>query len=477
MWKPNRSDKLPIYRQIVEHMEQRISCGELPPGTLLPSERKMAELLGVNRSTVVQAYEELRATGIVESTRGSGSTVSRTKWGISQSQTPNWRQYTEGGTFLPNLSLMRRIREVIRNDPRMIDMASGELSSDLFPNDIVQKILQEQPFQEHLGYDDPQGFPKLRTTLTTFLQKYHAIKTTESSILVTSGSQQSLHLITQCLLSPGDAVAIEDPSYSYSLPMFQSAGLRIFRLPVYEDGIDPEEIIKLYREHRIRMVFLNPNFQNPTGTTLSSAKRVRLLTIAAELRIPIVEDDPFSLTAFSEQTPAPLKSLDTEGIVLYIGSLSKIAASGLRIGWLIAPQTVVSRLADARQQMDFGLSIISQWLAERIIDSDYFENYLPQLRLALYQKQLCMINSIEAFMEDKLSFIRSQGGLNLWFKINQKISDHRLLEEGIKQGVVFVPGSVYGSEDGFIRLSYAKPKLTEISSGIQALSKAILTFS
>ncbi|MDF2962616.1 MAG: PLP-dependent aminotransferase family protein, partial [Paenibacillus sp.] len=252
MWKPDRSSKKPIYQQITDDMERRISYGEFPPGSSLPSERKLADQLGVNRSTVVQAYEELRASGLVESSKGSGTRVSKHKWGITPKQTPNWKQYVEGGTFLPNLPFIRRIREELRKGDSLIDFASGELSPDLFPNQIIRELLQKQPFQEQLGYEDPQGFSPLRESLVTFLERHLHIHTTDSSILITSGSQQSLYLITQCLLSPGDAVAIEDPSYCYSLPMFQSAGLRLFRLPVDEHGIDPGDIISLYRQHRIR---------------------------------------------------------------------------------------------------------------------------------------------------------------------------------------------------------------------------------
>lgn len=473
MWKPDRTSGQPIYRQITDMLERSISYGELPPGSLLPSERKLAEQLGVNRSTIVQAYEELRASGLITSSIGSGTRVSRTKWGITPTHTPNWRQYTEGGTFLPNLPLMRRIREALRIHPATIDLASGELSADLFPNERVQTLLQEQPFQEHLGYDHPQGYYPLRTAIASYLGHYHGIDTTEASILVTSGSQQSLYLITQCLLSPGDAVAIEEPSYCYSLPMFQSAGLRLFGLPVHEDGIDPEEVIKLYRQHRIRMIFVNPNYQNPTGTTMSESKRARLLAIASELRIPIVEDDPFSMTSMSGLPPAPLKSIDKEGTVLYIGSLSKIASSGLRIGWMIAPQAVVNRLADARQQMDFGLSIVSEWIAERIISSDYFDLDMPKLRFALERKQQTMIDALRQHLPGCLSFHEPRGGLNLWCKLHQKIDESRFLEEGIKRGIVFVPGSVYGSDEGFIRLSYAKPRLMDIEPAIAALAEAL----
>ncbi|MBW7473152.1 PLP-dependent aminotransferase family protein [Paenibacillus oenotherae] len=473
MWRPDRADKTPLYQQIVDHIERRISYAELPPGSALPSERKLAEQLGVNRSTVIQAYEELRASGLVESIVGSGTRVSRTKWGIAPSHTPNWRQYTEGGTFLPNLPLMRRIREATSNNSSIINLASGELSSDLFPNDIVHSLLREQNFNEHLGYDDPQGFHPLRKSLVSSLKQYNGIHTTESSILITSGSQQSLYLITQCLLSPGDAVAVEDPSYCYSLPMFQSAGLRIFRLPVHHDGIEPDDMIRLYRQHRIRMVFLNPNYQNPTGAILSESKRKRLLEAAALLRIPIVEDDPFSLTAFSGAVPPPLKAMDTDGIVLYIGSLSKIAASGLRIGWMIAPQSVIGRLSDARQQMDFGLSIIPQWVAEQLLASGRFDDHIARLRRALDQRQEIMVQSLSDILQNKVAFSPPQGGLNIWCKINRPVDDSKLLEESIRRGVVFVPGSVYGSEPGFIRFSYAKPRLEDIPAGIAAFNQAL----
>jgi DNA-binding transcriptional MocR family regulator len=473
MWKPDRTSKKPIYQQIADDMERRIAYGEFPPGSLLPSERKLADQLGVNRSTVVQAYEELRASGLVESRKGSGTRVSRYKWGITPNQTTNWRQYVEGGTFLPNLPFIRRIREELRKGYPIIDFASGELAPDLFPNESIRLLLQNNPFQEQLGYEDPQGYLPLRETLVSFLEKYLNIRTTDSSILITSGSQQSLYLITQCLLSPGDAVAIEDPSYCYSLPMFQSAGLRLFRLPVNDHGIDPEEIVTLYRQHRIRMIFLNPTFQNPTGAVLEQSRRIRLLEVAADLGIPVVEDDPFSLTAFEGQPPAPLKSLDANGNVLYIGSLSKIAASGFRIGWLIAPQSVVRRLADAKQQMDFGLSVIPQWIATRFLREDLFESHIKKLRMALSHKKNQMVRALQEILPDDISFAPPRGGLNLWCQIKREVDDFKLLDAAIKNGIVFMPGSVFGSEHGYVRLSFARPGPEEILPGIMKFSEAL----
>ncbi|UKS28669.1 PLP-dependent aminotransferase family protein [Paenibacillus sp. HWE-109] len=473
MWKPDRSTRKPIYQQITDYMERRISFGEFPPGSVLPSERKLANLLGVNRSTVVLAYEELRASGIVESAQGSGTRVTKHKWGLTPKQTPNWKTYVEGGTFLPNLPFIRRIREELRKKTGIIDFASGELSNDLFPADTIRNLLQEHPFLGQLGYEDPQGYRPLRQTLVSFLEEHLQIQSTDASILITSGSQQSLYLITQCLLSPNDAVAIEDPSYSYSLPMFQSAGLRLFRLPVDEHGINPEDMITLYRQHRIRMIFLNPNFQNPTGSIMATERRIRLLEIASDLGIPIVEDDPFTLTALDGNPPPTLKSLDKTGNVLYIGSLSKIAASGLRIGWLLAPQTVVDRLTDARQQMDFGLSTIPQWIAEQFISEGHFENHLKALRRELEKKRNEMVRGLQTIMGDYMSYTLPQGGLNLWCKINREVDDFKLLDEAIKRGVLFVPGSVYGSDQGHIRISYARPHFDEILPGLCYLKEAL----
>ncbi|MEF3308842.1 PLP-dependent aminotransferase family protein [Paenibacillus sp. GYB004] len=473
MWTPDRSNGQPIYQQIADDLERRISYGEFPPGSLLPSERKLAEQLGVNRSTVILAYAELRSLGIIESRSGSGTRVSKYKWGATPKHTPNWSRYAEGGSFLPNVPFLRRIREALGHNPSLIDFASGELEGDLSPVEEINSLLSGNHFNSYLGYDNPHGYTPLRQSLVSYLHKYRQIQTTESSILVTSGSQQSLYLITQCLLSPGDAVAIEDPSYCYSLPMFQSAGLRLFRLPVDSKGIKPEDIRALYKKHRIKMVFLNPNFQNPTGAVLDPERRARLLDLVSELGLPIVEDDPFSLTAYEQTPPPPIKSIDTLGSVLYIGSFSKMAASGLRVGWLVAPHSVVERLADARQQMDFGLSVVPQKLASQFLNSDYFAPHLERLRLRLLYKRDLLIEAIRAELGDLVKFTVPRGGLHLWCKVKPEVNDGKLLEEAIRRGVIFVPGSVYGSDSGYVRFTYARAGEQQIGPGIMKFAAAL----
>lgn len=473
MWKPDRNSKKALFEQIADHLEQRISFGEFPPGSLLPSERKLAEQFDVNRSTVISAFAELRSMGIIESRSGSGTRVSTSKWGATPKHTPNWSRFAEGGNFLPNLPFLRRIREALAQNPSLIDFASGELSADLAPTDEIAELMRGNAYTSYLGYDNPQGSIPLRQALVDYLNNYRRIRTTDSSILITSGSQQSLFLITQCLLSPGDAVAIEDPSYCYSLPMFQSAGLRLFRLPVDNNGVQPEDIRTLYKKHRIKMVFLNPNYQNPTGTLLSDERRKQLLDVICELGLPIVEDDPYSLTSYEGVPPLPLKSMDTMGSVLYIGSFSKIAASGLRIGWMVAPRSIVERLADARQQMDFGLSIIPQQIAGQFLQSSYFAPHLERLRIQLQFKRDLLIKSLEKELSGLIEYTVPEGGLHLWCKLLPNIPDGKLLEESIKNGIVFVPGSVYGSDLGYVRFTFARTKLEDIELGIAKFARAL----
>jgi len=473
MWKPDRLSEKPLYAQIADHLERRISCGEFPPGSLLPSERKLAEQLGVNRSTVILAFGELRSIGMIESRTGSGTRVSMTKWGATPKLPPNWGRYAEGGHFLPNVPFLRRIREALAQNPDLCDFASGELSADLAPINEITKLMSEHQYTSYLGYDNPQGYIPLRQALVSYLGRYRGIETTESAILITSGSQQSLHLIAQCLLSPGDAIAIEDPSYNYSLPMFQSAGLRLFRLPVDEEGVQAEDIRQLFKKHRIKMVFLNPNYHNPTGTLYTSERRQQVMDVASELGLPIVEDDPFSLTAFEDDSPLPLKAMDAMASVLYIGSFSKIAASGLRIGWMVAPHAIVERLADARQQMDFGLSIIPQQVVAQFLKSSHFEPHLERLRMQLQFKRDLLVEALERELGDLVEFIIPHGGLHLWCKLIPEVQDGKLLEEAIKRGVVFVPGSVYGSSSDYVRFTFARARAEDIGPGIAKFAEAL----
>jgi DNA-binding transcriptional MocR family regulator len=354
-----------------------------------------------------------------------------------------------------------------------VNLASGELSPELMPDNHFKNILATQSFMGSLGYDHPQGNDDLRKTLVSHVKENKNIETDTSSILITSGAQQALHLIVECLLKPGDAVAIEDPSYTYSLPLFQSAGLRTFLLPVDKNGANPEDLLLLHKKQRIRMVFLNPDYQNPTGTILSLSRRKKFLEISTEYGIPIIEDDPYSLTSYNNEVNATLKSLDENGNVLYISSLSKIVASGLRIGWIIGPPQVIQRLADAKQQVDFGHSVFPQWIANEFLGSEYFNSHINMIRKQLKLRRDELVLSLKKIMGEQVDFLTPEGGIHLWCKVDPTINEHKLLEESIKNGVAFVPGSILGSNKGFIRFTYGRGQLDLIRKGIVRFAESL----
>lgn len=470
-WTPNRNDKKPIYRQIAHYFETEISAGNYPPGSLLPSERELARLFSVNRSTVVAAYDELESLGLVDRIKGSGTRVSGDIWGLLNKRIPNWNKYVEDGSFLPNFPIVQKLRQQTHEND-LINFVSGELSADLFPKDRLKQIMAKTPFTEHLGYAHPQGNEFLRQAITRHVKKYKQIDTTPLSILITSGAQQALHLVVQGLLKPGDAIAIEHSSYCYSLPIFHSAGLKTHFLRTDTYGMNPDDLETLHKKHRIRMVFTNPDYQNPTGTMMSAERRKRLLELSAKYGIPVIEDDPYSLTAFSGKVNRTLKSMDTNGNVLYISSLSKIVASGLRIGWIIGPTPVIERLADVKQQVDFGHSVFPQWIAGNFLESVDFDQHIISLRQKLEERKNKIIASFDDHFGNQVEIIEPKGGIHLWVKWMEKVDEHRFVENSLQEGVAFAPGTIFGTEQGYGRFTFGRSELGNIDEGIRRLKLA-----
>ncbi|MGZ4160338.1 MAG: MocR-like pyridoxine biosynthesis transcription factor PdxR [Neobacillus sp.] len=475
-WKPNRTAKKAIYKQLAEYIENGIADGTFPPDNPLPSERKLAMELNVNRSTVVAAYDELESNGLIQRNRGSGTTISKDIWGITKKRIPSWNRYVEAGSFLPNLPVIQRIRKE-SVEHKLINLASGELSEDLFPQQFLREITSTRAFIGSLGYDHPQGNEILRNTITEHVKQFRKIETNPSSILITSGAQQALHLVVQCLLKPGDSVALEDPSYNYNLQIFKSAGIKTHFLPVFKDGVNPDELLSLHKKHRIRMIFLNPAFQNPTGTLLSKERREAILDISSEHGIPVVEDDPYSLTSFTGEAISTLKSIDVNGNVLYISSLSKIVASGLRIGWIIGPKPVIERLSDAKQQIDFGHASFTQWIANDFLDSENFRFHINKLVKELEKRRNQIVTSLKFYLKDIVEFSIPQGGIHIWCRIKKDYNEMNLLEESIRRGVIYVPGSTMGSKKGFVRFTFAREDEESINEGIKRFSDALNSVS
>lgn len=471
-WTPDKGrNGKPVYKQIAAHLESLIGSGAYPPGTALPSERELAKQLGVNRSTVVAAYDELRSYGLVTRVRGSGTIVKHPD-DDKNSPSLSWERFIRGGMIAPNDRMYQKILTEARSHPEHINFAMGELHPDLSPIELIEHLTSTLKLGRDLGYEHPLGNQELREALSAHLLKGRGIRSVPSSILVTSGAQQALHLVVQCLLQPGDAVAIEDPSYAYSLPLFHSSGLRTVLLPSGPSGVKPEDIAEAYQQHRVKMVFLNPNFQNPTGSLLDTGKRREILKLAARYGIVLVEDDPYSLIRYDGEPVATLKSMDESGSVLYISSLSKIVASGLRIGWIVGPHSVIGRLADAKQQLDFGQSVFPQWIAARILASGAFAEHLEQLRMALRLRRDLLAAALTKYFPNQAVFRLPEGGIHLWCEFPGMEGGQRLFTESLQRGVMYTPGSLLGTSRRHIRFTFSRPDEERIEEGIRRFREA-----
>lgn len=474
MWQLDPNGGEPAYQQIRRHFERLIVDGGLLPGQPLPTERQLAAQLGVNRSTITAAYNELRASGWIRSTPGSGTKVSDDVWGLKPGM-PDWGAYASQGLFRPTLPLLRLLWDANRH-PANINLARGEISPDLWPGDAIRTVIGESHSPLPLGYGDSRGEAGLRKVLAQHMAEEHGVGVSEDEILVTAGAQEGLSLIAHGLLKPGDAVAIEKPSYAYSLTVFASAGLRLFPLATDSGGLIPDEVTTLHRQHNIRMVFASPTYQNPTGTTVSAARRRRLIDVCARHRIPIVEDDAYGKLTLegSPPPPSPLAALSSAPHqVIYVGTLSKTFAPGLRIGWITAPPAIISRLAGVKEQMNLGVSALNQVVAERILASGLWHQQRQKLQIALGRRQNAMVEAARRYLGNSVAFAPPPGGYHLWVKLNAPVADRALVETTLQHGVIVVPGSIYGAQPGFIRLTYACASEAQIADGIQRLAAAL----
>jgi len=456
------------YREIVADFAARINRGDLPPGTRLPPERQLAATLGVHRSTVTVAYDELAADGLVERRQGSGTIVRGDLWGVA----PDWTRYLAETAFQPTLPLVQQGRAA-RQVPGLIDLVEGMIGPDLFPRAALDAAARTLAFPIEMPYPDPRGELVLRAAIAADYAREHGLDIDPDRILVTTGGQQAVYLLARALLRPGDAIGIEQPSYYYSLPLFQAVGARLIPLPVDEQGVRPEAIASAFAQHRLRLVLLNPTYQNPTTTTLPLVRREQVLTVCGALNLPIVEDGGYHHLALDGPPPPSLLALDRESRVIHLGTLSKTIAPGIRIGWAIGPRPVIERLAEIRRQIDFGMSPVPQWLAAEVLAAPVWPEHLAHLRSALRARRDAFATRLHEAFGPSLRFALPAGGLHLWAHWTGPGDDRQRLAAAIAAGVSFSPGRLYGAEDGWLRLGYSRASVAEAAEAVRRLRGAL----
>ncbi|CAM3369283.1 aminotransferase-like domain-containing protein [Vagococcus fessus] len=455
MWQLKKEKNKPVYQQIVELILGYIDQGRLLPGEKIPSERKLAELLTVNRTTIVHALDELVSMGVIVRKRGSGTVINDGKWGVYRGSTIDWRHYLSKGNTIKTHEYNKKAHRILANRVEVLDVYSGDLPLGLVPElDLPtiswKEFLNEEKKQDSYGY-----FP-LRQLIVERLNETNKLSLDVPNLMLTPGAQQALLLLVQVLLNNGDALAIEEPSSFYQLFIFQAAGIRVYGIPVDKEGMRVDVLEEKILKNRIKMVLVNPNYQNPTGTTMSLKRRKELISICRKYQLPIVEDDVFGELYFDEESRPPLlKKMDPENVI-YIGSFSKILGATTKIGWLSGPVKVIEKVAKIRSDLDLNMSIFPQVLAYNALENKTYESQMSDLRLVLFEKMTDLTVRLDEKLKDEVSYYVPEGGCYLWLTFkNVKITttDYDLL---LTQGVIVTPGFVLGAGPQSLRINFSR---------------------
>lgn len=469
-WQPDRLLHLSLAAQIKDWMIRQIQSGEWPAGTKLPPQRKLALSLGVNRSTLQEAVDELKADGLLSSRTGSATFVANDSWHLLVKQRlPNWQQYIEASIHKSNDQTIQLINE-FEQDASVIRLGTGELSPSLLPVNEIQASLGSLPLDgKTLGYSSPQGSETLRQAICDYVKK-RGITTTPENICVVSGGLQALQLIALGLLEPGSLVLQHEYSYLNSVRPFQSFGMNLHGLSA--DQYTAEHIRKV-RGRRQAILYTIPTLHNPTGECMTWEDKNALYQLCAAERLPVIEDDVYFELSFEPAAPA-MKSLDRSGQVIYIGSVSKTLSPGLRIGWVIASAPVIQRISDIKMQMDYGSSALSQLVVEHWLRTGLYENHVRRLRAELQSRAELMEILLKQYFESKASWESPQGGFYIWLRFHEPVITKELFMRLLKKKVLIHPGYIYGAQDAHhLRLSFAYGSEKELRKGMEMLYREI----
>lgn len=477
-WKPTGSSPIPLYKQIEEYIKEKILNGEWTIGTKLPSQRAFSRAFEVNRSTIVMALDELAAQGFVEGKGRKGTIVRNDTWSVATlASPPNWNSYVETGIYYPNLPTIQEINQA-EFYPNIIRLGTGELSPELLPGKKMKQIMKGFSHKKiPLGYEEPRGDFKLREQIAKYLQKYD-ILTSPASILIVSGAIQALQLVSMGLLHKGSSILLEKPSYLYSLNVFQSAGMRLFGIPMDDQGIQPSLISKYKRQFNGSILYTIPSFHNPTSLVMNEQRRQEVMKVCNEMGLPIIEDAVYQDLWLDSSPPKPLKAYDTNGIVLHIGSMSKVISPGLRIGWIVGPEPVIKRLADIKMQMDYGSSSLSQRAAAECFASGVYEQHIQQIRIELKKRRDFMLEMLEKYCRDVTTWKIPTGGFYIWLHIKPNIPMRELFEKALQEKILLNPGNVYDrNASQYLRLSYSYASMHDIEKGVRTVARLIKNLS
>lgn len=480
MLKPlNRANQQPLYLQIHQQIRQLILTGDLPVGTRLPSERDLADMLEVNRTTVSKAYQELFADGLVEGQVGRGTVVCHIPGEVSENHPLPWLSYFA--------AIGRQSQDplhglfILSDQENFISFAHGVPDPALHPVDrfteATMRVLKQRGSQAFQIDPDKSVGSFLETLVQLVARK--EIQTTPDNILVLTGLQQGLDLIARAFITPGDTVVVERPAYVGALGAFREAGAEFIEIPLDAAGLRIDILERVLRRHTPRLIYTMPTYQNPSGMVMSAERRQAILALAQRYQVPIVEDDPYSDFYYDEPSPPSLKALDQGGHVIYLSTFSNTVFPGMRLGWLVAARPVIQRLQTIKQFADVYSNTFFQWVLTEFIQQGWFDEHLAYIRPIYGQRCRTMLDALQQQISGGLRWYQPEGGFYIWCRLEDRFRAKDLLTEAKQLRLFFVTGEIFHANQGgqeTFRLNFTHSAADTIREGIRRLAQALVYF-
>jgi DNA-binding transcriptional MocR family regulator len=458
-----------LYAQLVNALEGAIEQGELAPGARLPSERELAGILKLSRTTTTNAYRELESRGLLRRHVGRGTFVCATP---EPDEVPfAWRGKVSAAALRSaNPTLRNLVRDAV--NPAVISLSLGGPALECFPlaeyQRISDRILRSAPHAV-LGHGPVEGQPKLRRALA------ERVGARPENVLVMTGSQQGLDLLSKCLVDPGDAVIIDRPCYLGAIQTFRAAGAKLVGWDIRR--ADLSELEDLFVRYRPKMMYTNPTFQNPTGHTLSLNDRRELLKLVARYRIPVIEDDTYRELYLDAPPPPSLRQLDEYNVVIYLSTFSKTLAPGLRLGWIAANDVIVDQLSLLKQNTDVYSPNLTQLVIAEMLTSGLFDEHLGRVREEHGRRRSALVGALERIAPQRsFTFNRPKGGMYVWIALGKGMTTARLLPQAKAMGMVFASGELFYSEEAgshHLRLCFSSRPVDQLREAAKRLGKAL----
>ena len=381
-----------------------------------------------------------------------------------------------------NLLTGSEIRELLKltSQPDIISFAGGMPAPELFPVEGVKQAamqVMDEAGRAALQYASTEGLPALRQKIVDRMKAKNNIATTPDHILITSGSQQGLDFSARVFLNPGDVVLLESPSYLGAVNAFKACEPNFIEIPTDDHGMIMEELEKvLSTTEKVKMIYVIPDFQNPTGKTWSLERRQKFMEIVNKYEIPVIEDNPYGELRFENENMPALKSLDTKGLVIFLGTFSKILAPGLRIGWVCADEQILAKYNFIKQGADLQSSSIDQLIANKFLDMYDLDEHVNKIKEVYKKRRDVMLKTMEETFPKEAKFTHPDGGLFTWVVIPEYMDAKALATQCLEKKVAYVPGGSFfpnGGKENHFRLNYSCMPEDKIVEGITKIAEVI----